>query len=523
MRNSNSISENNKRIVKNTSLLYARMIILTLINLYVSRIVLNELGISDFGTYSVVGGIIIVFSFLSGPLAGGCQRFITYELGRKNYIGLKTVFSSSVFMLLLVALLVTILGETIGLWFLNNKMSFPEGRLYAANIVYQFSIGTFIVNLLAVPYNATIIAHEQMSVFAYISIIEAIGKLLIAYCIAISPIDRLIFYSFSIFLLGIIVRLIYQYYCVKNYNETIFRWGLVSRKTVFSMLNFSSWVILGGLREVLHTQGISIIVNIFYGVTVNAAQGITNQVNNLVSMFVSNFLTAINPQLVKAYAEGNNELLRGLVFRGSRLSIFLVSLFAVPIVFEAPTILKVWLNDLPEYTIIFVRAVIIITLCESFSTIIRTTIGATGNIRNYQICLVSIGILHLPLTWIAFRMGYLPYYSMIIYFGLAMILQVIRIIFVSNILRIRQILFYKKVIIPCLTFLTVSVIPPYFVHYFSKPSVITSILVCGICILEMPIIFYFIGCDLNERNKLKSYILNKLYDNGYITTTEKRQ
>lgn len=517
----NSISENNKRIVKNTLLLYVRMIILTLINLYVSRIVLQELGISDFGTYSVVGGIIIVFSFLSGPLASGCQRFITYELGRKDYLKLKSVFSSSVFVLLIVAIIVTILGETIGLWFLNNRMSFPEGRLYAANVVYQLSIATFIVNLLAVPYNATIIAHEQMSVFAYISIIEALGKLLIAYCIAISPIDNLIFYSISIFLLGVLIRFLYQYYCIKRYVETKVKWSLVSKTTVFSLLNFSGWVILGGLREVLHTQGISIIVNVFYGVTVNAAQGISNQVNNVVSMFVSNFLTAINPQLVKAYAEENNSLLCSLVFRGSRLSVFMVSLFVVPILLETPTILEIWLNDLPEYTIIFVRAVIIIALCESFATIIRTTVGATGNIKNYQICLVCIGILHLPLTWVAFSMGYLPYYSMIIYIFLAIVLQIIRIVFVCNILKIRQIIFYKEVIFPSLLFLVLSFILPFLIHYYSKPSFITSFLVCLFCVIEMPIIFYYIGCKNSERVKIKEFIFNKLYEHGYFTATKK--
>ena len=509
-----SLSKSNKRIAKNTMFLYIRMIILTLINLYTSRVILRELGVSDFGTYSVVGGVIVVFSFLSGPLSSGCQRFISYELGRKDGERLKCVFSSSVFMLVIMATIIVLLGETIGFWFLNTQMVFPDGRILAANIVYQFSIATFVVNLLAVPYNASIIAHEQMSFFAYISIIEAVGKLAIALAIPFSPIDRLIFYAFLIFFLGFWVRLIYKEYCIRRFDETRIYRKCISWLIAKDMLQFSGWVVLGGIRQVCHTQGISIIVNMFFGVTVNAAQGIANQVNHVVSVFISNFLTAMNPQIVKLYANGQIDAMKTLVFRGSRFAVFMVSLFSIPIIIEAPSILRLWLGNYPPYTVIFIRAIVFTTLCESFATIIRTAMGATGDIRNYQVSLVVIGILHLPLTWVAYRLGCEPYWSMYIYIVLAIILQVVRIAFVSRILHIKQFDFYNQVIAKCIFYLVVASVIPYVLHLYLLGFRYSFVVVVFLSILISPLIFFIIGCNDIERDKVKCIIKNKIKKNG---------
>lgn len=333
-------SQNNKRIAKNTMLLYGRMFLMMLIGLYTSRVVLNALGVEDYGIYNVVGGLVTMFSMLSGSLSAAISRFITYELGKENQDKLSRIFSASVTIQLLLSLIIVILAELIGVWFLNEKMSIPSDRMVAANAVLQISIITFVINLISVPYNAVIIAHERMSAFAYISILEAIGKLVIASLIVASPLDKLIFYAILMCALSVLIRMIYGFYCKRHFNECSyhFRWdkGLLGQ-----MFKFAGWNFFGAGSALLMTQGVNMLMNMFFGVTINAARGVANQVDSTVQQFVNNFTTAINPQITKSYASEDLPYMHKLVCIGSKYSFFLTWFFALPLLLEADIVLNV--------------------------------------------------------------------------------------------------------------------------------------------------------------------------------------
>lgn len=504
---SSNISENNKRIAKNTLLLYFRMLLTMVVSLYTSRVVLATLGVDDYGIYNVVGGIVIVLSFLNNAMASATQRFLNVELGRKNIDRLKQVFVSSQLIHIGISLVILLLAETIGLWFLNSCMNIAADRMYAANCVYQFSIATFITTVLSVPYNATIIAHEKMSVFAYISIIEVLLKLLIVYLLLLITWDKLIIYAFLMFCVSLIIRLIYSIYCKRNFVECNNVNWKVEKTLMKGMLSFSSWNLFGNLGYILHTQGIAILMNIFFGTAVNAAQGIANQVNGVVRNFVNNFLTALNPQVVKTYAAGDYESMHKLVIRGCRLSYFLVAFFVVPLIIETPTILGLWLEVVPDYTTIFVRLILLLTLFDSFSSLLATAKGATGNIKKYQLILTTIGFFHLPLSALFFYLGFPPYYAMYVYLVIILILQVVRVIMVCNAIKLSKSLFFFQVVLRCVWVSIFSLFLPLLFHKYMDSSIISSIIVCLLSVVSISITALLIGFTKHER----SVIVNQIY------------
>ena len=298
-------SNNNKRIAKNTLLLYFRMLLMMLVSLYTSRVVLKALGVEDYGIYNVVGGVVAMFSVLSGSLSTAISRFLNFELGKEDKKGLEKVFSSSVTIQFGLSLIVLLLAETIGLWFLNNKMVLPEDRVYAANWVFQLSLITFVLNLISIPYNAAIVAHERMSAFAYISIMEAVGKLLVAYIIVMSPIDRLIMYSVMLTGIAGFIRIAYGIYCKRNFEECRYHY-IYDKTLLYKMFKFAGWNFIGASSSILRDQGGNIVINLFCGPAVNAARAIASQVNIAINSFVSNFMIALNPQITKSYASGNH-------------------------------------------------------------------------------------------------------------------------------------------------------------------------------------------------------------------------
>ena len=400
-------TENNKRIARNTLLLYFRMLFLMIISLYTSRIVLNALGVEDFGIYNVAGGVVAMFSILSGSLSAAISRFITYELGKNNILKLKVIFSSAITIQIGLGIVIVFFAETIGIWFLNTQMNIPIERMVAANWVLQFSIITFIINLISVPYNAVIIAHEKMSAFAYISIFEAIGKLLIAYLITISPIDKLIFYAILMCVVAIAIRLLYGYYCKRHFDEC--RFHFIWNKQIFQQIfSFAGWNFIGASSAVLRDHGGNIIINLFCGPTVNAARGIAFQVNNAIQGFVSNFMTALNPQITKSYAVKNYTYMMTLIFQGARLSFYMLLLLSLPIIINTHYLLTLWLNTVPEHTVLFVRLVLIFAMSESISGPLITAMLATGNIRNYQIIVGGLQMLNLPISYILLSLGAIP-------------------------------------------------------------------------------------------------------------------
>ena len=397
------------------------------ISLYTSRVVLATLGVDDYGLYYTVGGIVSILAFLNTSMAGSTQRFLNVEMGKNDYEKLQLVFNTSRVIHLCLAVIVFVLAETIGVWFLNNYMTIAPDRMGAANWVFQFSIVSFLITIISVPYNAAIISHEKMSAFAYISVVDAVLRLLIVFLLDLTSYDKLIIYSILMAATSAIIRLIYSWYCIKHFVECRkFSLGY-DKEYLKKMASFSGWTVVGALGSISHTQGVAIVINMFFSVAVNAAQGIANQVMHVVNHFVSNFMIALNPQIVKSYASGDLESMHTLMMRGSRMGFFLITFFSIPLIIETPVLLAIWLKEVPEYTVIFVRIIIVTSVINSFASPLSAARGATGDIKNYQIVLTALGLLHIPLAWICFEIGYPPYSAMIVYLILIIIMQVCRI------------------------------------------------------------------------------------------------
>ena len=398
----------NKRIAKNTLMLYVRMFITIGVSLYTSRVVLQTLGVSDYGIYNVVGGIITMVTFLNSAMSAASQRFLSFEMGRGNLDRLMKVFCTSVNIHASICIIALLLAETIGLWFVNTKLNIPHDRMVAANWVYQASIATFIINVMSVPYNASIVAHERMSAFAYISILDAVLKLLIVYTLLLFSIDKLILYS--IFMVGVtcFIRLCYTVYCRNHFPECKFRF-IIDRKLFFEMFSFAGWSIIGNMGFSLKNQISNIIINLFFGATVNAARGIAIHVSATVKTFAHNFTMALSPQITKQYAAGNLEASRKLVYAGSRYTFFLLSMLSIPLILNIDFVLRLWLGIVPEYTRWFVIFTILTSLIFTLSECVTKALQATGHIKWFQIGVSIILLSELPFAWILLELGYPPY------------------------------------------------------------------------------------------------------------------
>ena len=506
-------SENNKRIAKNTLLLYFRMLLLMVVSLYTSRVVLNALGVEDFGIYNVVGGVVAMFSVISGSLSAAISRFITFELGRGDSAGLKKTFSAAVTIQLILSLVIVVLIDTVGVWFLNAKMTIPADRLAAANWVLQFSIVTFVINLISVPYNATIIAHERMSAFAYISIFEAAGKLAIAFLITAFPIDRLMFYAILMCVVAVSVRLMYGYYCKKHFTECVysFYWD---KNLLKRMFGFAGWQFFGSGSYILMTQGVNILLNIFYGPVVNAARGIAVQVDGVVQQFVNNFTTAINPQITKSYAANDNEYMFNLIYSGAKYSFFLVLLMSVPIILETETILYLWLKNVPEHTVSFLRLILAIELLYVLSNTMMTAMLATGRIKKYQIIVGGTGMLVFPLSWIFFKFGFAPEVAFVIQFIIFVVQLIYRLFLLHSMIGMPVKDFIHKVIIRAMVVAFISFLIPSIIHYFINcDGIFKLILVVIISLLSTTVTIYYAGLTDNEKNfaykAIKSKFIHK--------------
>lgn len=426
---------NNKRVAKNTLLLYFRMLLSMTISLYTSRIVLDALGVEDYGVYNVVGGVVAMFSMLSGSLSSSISRFITFELGKGGNAKVIKVFSCSIQIQIILAAIILILGETIGLYFLTTKLIIPHERFFAAQWVYHLSLLTFVINLLSIPYNATIIAHEDMSAFALISILEVSGKLLIAYLIMVAPIDKLIFYSLLLTFNAIIIRLAYVLFCKRKYAECSFH--LVYDKEILKkMFGFAQWSFIGNSAGIMRNQGVNILLNLYGGPVINAANGIANQVCTAASSFSNNFIIAVNPQIIKSYSLNEVKQSALLVKNSSRMSFMLLLLIAMPILAECEYILSLWLKNVPQYTPEFVSLSLLMVLFETMSLPLISMQNATGRIRNYQIVVGILHLLNFPFSWIALRSGAHPTCVYIIGLMLVLICFYARLYMLKRIVRI---------------------------------------------------------------------------------------
>lgn len=502
-------SNNNKRIAKNTLLLYFRMLFMMVVSLYTSRVILNALGVEDFGIYNVVGGVVAMFSVISGSLSAAISRFITYELGKGDQSKLNKIFSASVTIQLLLSLIIVVLVESVGVWFLNSKMTIPAERMVAANWVLQLSIVTFVINLISVPYNAAIIAHEKMSAFAYISILEALGKLAIAFLIMVSPIDRLIFYAILMSVVAVIVRFTYGHYCKKHFMECVyhFHWDMELLKEMFG---FAGWSFVGCSAQVLLTQGVNVITNLFFGVTSNAARGVATQVDGAVRQLVNNFILALNPQITKTYAAGEHDYTLRLVYQGAKYSFFLTLFVAIPFLLEVDYVLKIWLGVYPQEASLFVRWTIAIILADVLSLPIITANAASGKIKKYQLVVGGYNMTIFPVVYVCFKFGLPAYTAYVVHFMVFFTNLFVRIRLMKGILNITYMDYIQYVFIRIIPVFVIALLVPLILYYNVDEGLFRLVLICLVTIVELPILVFVIGLNQSERVVILSFVRNKI-------------
>lgn len=499
----------NKILLKNTIVLYVRMMVIMIIGLYTSRVVLNTLGVKDYGIYNVVGGVVAMFSILSSSLSNSISRFITYELGTDNIGHLKSLFSTSLNIQIGISAIIFFIVEFLGVWYVNEKMKIPLESLYAANWVLQFTIFSFILNIVSVPYNSLVIAHENMSFYSYISIFEAVSKLIIVICLQFSSFDKLILYAGLLFALTIIRLLILMIYCRKRYRES--RYSFTFDKQLIKRIgSFTSWTLIGDSAWILNNQGVTIIINMFFNLTVNAARAIVIQVDTLIQQIVNSFAIAIGPQITKCYAQHDYKRMFKLVFWGGKLSAFCFCLAALPVFWEAEYLLKLWLGVVPEYTVMFLRIQLFSTFFFMLSNGQVTIIFATERIKSYELIVGSIAILALPLTYISFMMGGAPPFAYWIYLMINFLLFGGRIFMLKRSVDFPVCDFIRKVIFRVGLVIVVSQIIPVIVILTQSSSVYRFFVTCLVCCFFTSLSIYYLGLSQTERSQVISAIKSKI-------------
>lgn len=491
------MQSNNKTIAKNTLFLYFRMMITMVISLFTSRIILQKLGVDDYGIYQAVGGVVGFLSFINGALATGSSRFITYALGENNKEKLKRTFATTLNIHIIIAVIVVIIAETIGLWFVNNKMIIAPERMDAAIFTYHFSILTAVITLTQVPYNATIIAHERMSIYAYMSIFEVSAKLAICYFLSIGNYDKLKFYAVLLFIVQLLIIGFYRFYCSKQFEEAKFSLTF-DRKIFREIAEFSGWSMFAQTSIALNSQGILILLNMFFSPAVVTARAISLQVNMAANQFVTNFRQAVNPQIVKKYAAGDLNGSKQLLLSSTKYSFYLMFIICFPVCLLAEPILKLWLGKVPEYTVIFLQLIMIQSLFQVFDTSFYTALYAKGRLKENALISPTFGFVRFPIIYLLFKMGCSPvalsWASLITYAILGLIVKPILIIRIAEYCWNEIMQMYKSCLL--LSLLTIP-IPIYYATIWNLSHIKYAVLLFAITIVL--ILVSMIGIDKNIR------------------------
>lgn len=498
------VPDSKKNMAKNTLALYFRMLFTMFVSLYTSRVVLNALGVSDFGVYNVVGGMVAIFSFLNGSMSAATQRFLSYAIGKGDNEQLMKIFNMTIFIHICIALVILILGETIAVWFLNYKMNIPPNRIDAANWVLHFSVISIAINVIQVPYNAMIIAQEKMKIYAYFSIAEATLKLLVAFLLTILFFDRLKLYSLLTLGSTLVIMLMYSTYCIRKFHCKI-RW-VWTPYLLNSILGFAGWNLSAQLAWIARTQGVNILLNLFLGPSLNAARGIAVQVNGAITAFVSNFQLAVNPQIVKKYAQEEIEDMLKLLVYSSKYSYFLLYLFVLPFLLESEYILKLWLHILPEYVVVFTRMSLIAALVDTLSGTMVYGALATGKIKKYQLVMSGLFLLNPIVVYILFKMGQQPisiYVIDIIFYLFALLF---RLSLLHNMIGLSLKKYLKNVVLLDLVVSLAAIIFPLILYMNMEESFFRFLLVGLLSVLSTSASIYLIGLNSYEKDKLKSII-----------------
>jgi O-antigen/teichoic acid export membrane protein len=482
-----------------------RQIFTMVINLYAVRVVINILGVEDYGIYNAVAGVVLLFNFLSTALASASQRFISYDLGRKEYDNLVKTFSMTVYIYLFLSVAILILSFSVGLWLLENQLVIPAQRMDAARWTFYFALFSFFFSILRTPYHASIIAHEDMNYFAWLSIVEVSLRLILVFIIQVVDYDKLILYSFLMFLISLVM--FGAYWSINRIKYTECKVILFWDSTLFKkILSFSSWNLFGHIAGVLRSQGVNILLNIFFGPTVNAARSIAQQVDGAVNSFGANFNVAVRPRIVKVYSQDCHSDVISLVFLSSKMTAFLLLIFEIPLMIEMHTVMNLWLGVVPEYVVVFTRITIIESFFTSISGSIMASVNATGNIRRYQASVGSIILLNVPMAYLALKLGADPVTTLIVGVGISILAFLFRIIIARTVVEFSGLSFLVKVLFRIMLVVVIAMIVPLIFTMLMPPSFLRLVVVTVVSIICTSAIIYGVGMTGTERKMLVSMI-----------------
>ncbi len=496
-------ANNYKRIVRNAGLLYFRMLLTMAVTLYTSRVVLNTLGVEDFGIYHLVGGFVTMLGFLHGAMSSATQRFLSFELGKPDKKNLSNIFSMSMNIHLLIAAGIFLAGETVGIWFVTTQLTIPSERMEAAHWVFHFSLLAFLVSVISVPYNAIIIAHERMSVFAWVSIIDVSLKLLIVFMLAWFGMDKLTLYAVLMLTVMSCVTLIYKVYCKKTFPDSRFR--LYWDKPLFNtMLSYTGWNMWGNIAAVMGNQGVNVMLNIFFGPAINAARTIAFQVSMALNSFVQNLQVAVNPQIIKSYAANDLSYMHKLVCYGAKYNFFLLLLLSLPVILTTELILELWLKTVPAYTVIFVRLVIVNILIDSISAPLMIAAQATGKIKIYQTVVGGILLLNLPLSYMLLSTGHEPQVTLFISIFLSVVGLCARLAIINPLIKLRSYEYIKKVVFRITIVALLTFLPTLAIKNILPVTLANNMLLIMFSLCWAVASIYLLGTGRDE----KSYLIN---------------
>ena len=503
------VSDVNKKIARNTFLLYVRTLFTQMLSLYISRKVLEILGVEDYGIYNVVGSVIAALTFLNGSMAVATQRFLTIELGNNNLKAYNQVFCMSCQIHITLSFLILIVAETLGLWFVNNKLNIPVERIDAANWVYHTAVLSVALGIIQTPYVASLTAHEQMNVYAYVGMGETVLRLAFVLLLLKLSGDKLILYAILMLVIQLFSALIYRIYCITRYSEC--RFSVVWDKALFkSLLGFTGWNLFGTLAWMMKDQGINLLMNIFGGPFINAARGVSYQIANAVQNLVSGFGTAVNPQLTKNYASGDTEKMERLLISSSKISYYLLWFIGLPVMLEIGFILNIWLVNVPDYTELFTKLIFVEALLSALSAPIITSLLSTGKIKWYQIVVGSVMLINVPISYLLYRTGvpvYTPFVVSIVISGISFVL---RLHFCKSLIGFSVTRYLNSVLRPVLMVTSLSLILPFACTMLLNNNVIRFIIVLVVSSLSIFLAVCSVGLTEAERLYAKSIINSKL-------------
>ncbi len=508
----NDISVNNKRIAKNTLFLYVRLLFAMAVGLYTSRVIFAVLGQDDFGLNSVVGSVVVMFYFLNNSMSGATSRFLTFELGRQDYDKLKKTFSAALTIHVIIAVIVVLLGETVGLWYLENKMIIPEGRMIAARWVYHLSLLSTVITITQVPYSAAIIAREKMNVYAYIEIVKTLLQFVIVFFLLIGDFDKLILYAILTVCISLVITLIYRGYCISRYPEC--RYEFHFDKTIIKpMLGFSGWNLYTDLAHQAQGNGINVILNLFFGTVINAAYGIGLQLSRTVYVFISNFTLAVKPQIIKYYSMGQIQEMESLMYSSTRYSFLLLFTLAMPVIMETDFLLEVWLKNPPEYSITFCRLSLVMMMLNVFWINLTYATQATNRMKIASIVTGTLYIVIPIISYVVLICGVRSFFvPMWIAICIYVFVIIARLFIVKRLIpQISMSRYCKNVLVLSIITSAIGVVFPFCVHYYMNAGWVRLIFTCAASVISMAVATYYFGMGKVIRQKVKIFVLEKFH------------